>query len=123
MSFILLSPIKRYVWPKIQRNIKLNKIPSSEEIPILYGNDDKSLTVWWRIKRNADTSALMISLTIEGLHSQDDSRSGKLDMQIDIPNPDKCLVQSEDVTVINWDEVFDSDYDSLPDYIRDSWNK
>ena len=122
MSFSLLSPIKRFVWPKIQKNIRGDKIPSFEEISLLH-DGDQFITITWEISRNIATSDLMISLTIEGLPDQDDSRSGKLDIQLTIPSSEKCSVQSEDITIINWDEVFDSDYDSLPDHIRDSWNK
>lgn len=122
MSFSILSPIKRFVWPEIQKNIRTNKIPSTKEIPILHEGDEV-ITVTWELARNVATSDLMISLTIEGLPDKSDSRSGKLDIQLSIPNSDSCSIGSEDITVINWDEVFDTEYETLPDFIRDSWNK
>ena len=122
MSFSMLAAIKRFVRVEIQKNIRTNKIPSSKEVSILH-NDDEFITVTWEIMRNVATSDLMISLTIEGLPDKNDSRSGKLDIQLSIIDYDTFIICSEDIVVINWDEVFDTEYDSLPDFIRDSWNE
>lgn len=105
-----------------KKNIQDDEIPSSEEIPFLH-DGEQLITINWEISRNIATSDLMIAITIYGLPAKYDTSSGKLDIQLTIPSSEDCSIQSEDITVINWDEVFDSDYDSLPDYIRDSWNQ
>lgn len=80
--------------------------------------------VSWEIIKNVITSELDISVFIEGLPDYgSENKKAKIDVQISIPSQDTCNIESIDVNVTNWDEVFDAKYESLPDMIRDSWNE
>jgi len=81
------------------------------------------MKVSWEIIKNVLTSDLDISVFIEGLHDDDENSKAKLDIQLSIPSQKDCKIESINVSILNWDEVFDVDYELLPDLIRDAWNK
>lgn len=123
MTFTLLSTFKKYVWEKIQDDISRGRVPSSDAIRYLI-QDDMIVMVSWEINKNVITSELDISVFIEGLPDYgSENKKAKIDVQISIPSQDTCNIESIDVNVTNWDEVFDAKYESLPDMIRDSWNE
>jgi len=86
-------------------------------------HDEMIMTVSWEIIQNVLTSDLDISVFIEGLVDDDKNSKSKLDIQLSIPSQKDCKIESIDVNILNWDEVYDVEYESLPDLIRDAWNK
>lgn len=108
---------------KSKRELEKGEFPYSDEIRFLSHEQPVQIivTVSWEIVRNGVTSDLDISIFIEEL--PEDKTMKKIDVKLSIPSRDSCEIESLNIDIVNWDESFDKEYDSLPDKIRDIWNQ
>jgi len=118
----MLSVFRHYVWSKIQDDISKGNVPSKGSINYVY-EDEMIVIVSWEIIRNLVTSELDISVFVERLLDDSGTSKAKLDIQLSLPSQNDCHIESTDVNILNWDEVYDAEYESLPEMIRDAWNE
>ncbi len=122
MEFSALPTFKHYVWKKLQEGLDEGEFPYSDQIKYMAAEKPVPIivTISWEIVRNALTSDLDITIFIEEL--PEDETMKKLDVQLTIPTPYSCEIESLNIDITNWDEIFDKEYDSLPEKIKDIWN-